>query len=374
MPAADDRFASWPQTRARILLAAVAALLALAALLPEPRGKQPATVPGLVGLGKAAKPRPRDDDLKLYDIAIERIRHGENYYAFIVAEHRRAQYPVRPAIAVRLPTLAYLDAALGPVGQTVAAIALMLACLAAWWRRLGEEPGGRPRRKVAVALLFMGVSLGLNRYYFVLHELWAGMLVVLAMGLHRPARPDAGRTRSHWIAAFAVTALALAIRELVLPFVLLLAANAFWRGARREALAWSVLVLAFLGALAIHLHIIGRQVLPSDPLSPSWLALRGLQGWLSNIVLSSNLRFLPHWLAGPVVILMVLGWAGWKSSAGSFATLLYLGYGLAFIIAGRNDNFYWGMIVAPGMFIGLAFAPRALESLWRASSRKVIAR
>jgi hypothetical protein len=65
---------------------------------------------------------------------------------------------------------------------------------------------------------------------------------------------------------------------------------------------------------------------------------------------------------------MVLGWSGWRSPAGSFATLLYLGYGAAFMIAGRNDNFYWGAMIAPTMFIGLAFAPIALRGLLTAAS------
>jgi hypothetical protein len=96
------------------------------------------------------------------------------------------------------------------------------------------------------------------------------------------------------------------------------------------------------------------------------MALRGLGGWLANVVLSSNLRFLPHWLAGPLVMLGVLGFAGWRSRAGAFATLLYLGYGLLFMVIGRDDNFYWGAIVAPAMFVGLAFAPSALAGLVRA--------
>jgi hypothetical protein len=85
------------------------------------------------------------------------------------------------------------------------------------------------------------------------------------------------------------------------------------------------------------------------------------------VVLSSNLRFLPHFVAGPLVVLAVLGWAGWKSPAGTCATLLYLGYGLAFMIAGRPDNFYWGAVIAPALFIGLAFVPMATRSLLRAA-------
>ena len=97
------------------------------------------------------------------------------------------------------------------------------------------------------------------------------------------------------------------------------------------------------------------------------MTLRGLSGWMSMIVLSSNLRFLPTYLAGPLLMLMVLGWAGWRSSLGAFATLLFLGYGLAFMIAGRPDNWYWGMTVAPAMWVGLALVPSAAKGLWGAA-------
>ena len=46
---------------------------------------------------------------------------------------------------------------------------------------------------------------------FVLHELWAGMLLALAFGLHRPGRK--------YGAALVAAGLALAIREHALPFV-----------------------------------------------------------------------------------------------------------------------------------------------------------
>ena len=66
-----------------------------------------------------------------------------------------------------------------------------------------------------------------------------------------------------------------------------------------------------------------------------------------------------HW----PLMLPIAGWAGWRSPAGAFGTLLYLGYGLLFMLAGRPDNSYWGAMIAPAMFIGLAFAPRAMTSL-----------
>ena len=402
----DDRYAGWPRARALWLLFALAAMLLAAALVPIDQGVSKVRTKGFVeniadnARGAKSEKRARDEDLALYDRAVARIRKGENYYDFIVAEHRRAHYPVRPGLAVRLPTLAYINAAIGEGGQIAAAIALMIAVLTAWWGRLGSEPGGLPLRVRAMALLFVGASLGVNRYFFQLHELWAGMLLALAFGLHRVCqapplpgvgdRPKGGGGGAQsgnlpppstlraatspgrggaWVASLVVAALALAIREHALPFVLLMAATAFWRRAWTEGAAWTALAAVFLVALAVHLHLVAAQVLPSDPPSPSWITFRGLSGWLSNITLSSNLRFLPHWLAGPLIVLMVFGWSGWKTWAGTFGTLLYLGYGLLFLIAGRADNFYWGVGVAPAMFIGLAFTPRALRSLWRAAAR-----
>ncbi len=358
-----DRFATWPRSPARLLLFALTLMVIAAALVPINAGRSTIKtrnfVEVLVKPKDGGPERKRDEDLALYDRAIERIGKGDNYYDFIVAEHRLADYPVRPGLAVRLPTLAYINAAIGEPGQIAAAILLLIAVIVAWWRRLGEEPGGLRYRKLAVAMLFVGASLGLNRNFFVLHELWAGMLLALSFGLHRPGR---------FTASLAVAALALAIREHSLPFVLLMAAMAFWRGDRKEGLCWSLLAAVFIAVLSVHLRIIAAQVLPSDQLSPDWIELRGLSGWLSNVVLSSNVRFMPHWLAGPAVILAIFGWAGWRTSAGVFATFLYLGFGLAFMIAGRGDNFYWGFMVTPALFVGLIFAPVSLRSLWRSAA------
>ena len=357
-----DRFAGWDRWPARILLLVVAALLVLAAIAPLSASLdgKPSEVPSLIGDGPpdGQTESERDDDLAFYDRVIERVGHGENYYDFIVEEQRARDYPVRPGLAVRLPTLAWIHASLGGPALIALAIALLFACIWAWWKRLGEEPGGLRFRLLGTALMAMGGSLGLNRSFFVLHELWAGMLIALAFGLHRPGR---------WGAALFVAALALALRELVLPFVLLMAAMAAWRKDWREATAWIMLVAVFAAIMVWHLSLIAVQEVPSDPVGPDWLVLRGLSGWLGNIVLSSNLRLLPHELASPVVILMALGWAGWKSSAGTTGTFLYLGYGLAFMLAGRANNFYWGAVVAPAMFIGLAFLPIALPSLVRAA-------
>ncbi|KPH60688.1 hypothetical protein ADT71_19155 [Novosphingobium sp. ST904] len=352
---------------ARLVLAVLAALIVASALVTVGKAgtrspwEGPVEGPATSLQGHAAgvaEAEPYNADIALYEAVIARIAKGEHYYDFIVPEQRRHRYPVNPGLAVRLPTLAYLDAMLGDGGQIAAAIALMLGIVAVWWRKLAGEA---PRlRRIGAALVFVGASLALNRPYFALHELWAGGLIALSFGLHRIGEDGRG---GRWIAAFLAAALALAIREHSLPFVLLMAATALWQRNWREAGAWSALIVLFAAGLAWHLSLVARDVLPGDPHSAPWLVFRGLSGWLGNIVQSSNLRWLPHWLAGPAVVLMTFGWLGWNSRAGLFGFLLSAGYAAAFMMAGRWDNFYWGAMIAPTLFAGIVFAPSALRDL-----------
>lgn len=349
-----DRFAQWPRWAARAALVLAVALLLWAAG-SVPIASSPVAPPP-VGETEASEAEPvRDADLQLYDRIAARVAAGENYYDAAIEEQRAAHYPVRPGVAVRLPTMAYLSALEG--GEAFAALLLLGTMVAAaWYVRLGEEPGGRDRRMLAAALLLSGMAAGLNPAYLVLHEVWAGLFVALAIGLHRPGK-------WHW--AWPAAAAAVAIREHALPVVLLLGATAAWRRDWREAAAWGLLVLLFALGLRLHLAQVDALLLPDDRESESWLALRGLRGLTGNLVSTSPLQFLPAWLAAPLALLPLAGWAGWKSPLGTFATLFCAGYGLLFMIAGRDNNFYWALVVTPVWFAGLAFLPMALRSLWR---------
>jgi hypothetical protein len=350
---AFDRFAHWPRGAAWAVIAVIVLVLAAAAWSAPSAPQVPApTTPSSVS-SAAAKPS-RDKDLELYERIAGRVRAGESYYAVAIEEQRAGNYPVRPGVAVRLPTLAFLTALLGTRGLLALAGVLGVAVLAAWWRQLAEAPGGADRRMIAVMLLLVGSLAGLKLQYIVVHEVWTGLLLALAIALYRPRK---------WFAAWIVVALALAIREHTLPFVLLLAAFAAWRRDWRELGAWLALVLLFAAGLAWHLHEVSRHLLPSDRPSPPWLVLRGLGGWTGNVIESSALQNLPYPLAAPLVLLPLVGWAGWKTRLGAFCTLLFAGYGLLFMIAGRANNFYWALVVTPAWFVGYAFLPMALKSL-----------
>lgn len=354
-----DRFADWPRQRARAALALLLALVLIAAFAPGYAPAPPlAPLATHVDAAGAARVEREDEDLKLYRRIIARVRAGDGYYRVAVEEQRRNNYPVRPGLTVRLPTLAFLNAALGPIGAAILRMALLAGLLAAASRRLLAEPDGAARLPMARVLLIAAVLSWVNFKYDVVQEVWAADLMALSFLLYRPER---GRWGAAWLAAAA----ALAVRELVLPYVLFLAAEAAWHRRWRECAAWVLLILAFAAALALHLHLATAQLLPGDPASPSWFAPRGIAGFLYKVNHSSFLGLVPLWLSGPCVVLALFGWASWRTPLGERGFLLLTGYALAFMVVGRDNNFYWGLIVTPLLFMGASFAGVGLPSLLR---------
>ncbi len=363
-----DRYSAWPRGLARAALALLALFIVLAAWAPGMPAK-PSEVPNVhppisvVSSGAPASSAApgndgKDNDLRLYRLIIERVKRGDNYYVAATESQRANAYPVAPGLTVRLPTLAYAAAFLGPIGVAIVALALLAAVLLTMHRRFSDEPGGETFRLFGVVLLFVGLATSTHPSYLVLHEVWAAEFMALSFALHRPAK-------GKWFGALIAAAAALAVRETALPLVLLMGAWALWHQRWREGAAWAALVAVFAVALALHVHLAEAQIRPGDPISPSWLVMGGLQGFLYKVINSSSLNMLPTIIAGPAVILALFGWTGWKSPMGNFATLLTFGYALAFMIAGRDNNFYWGVIITPILFMGLAMTPFAVKSLWQ---------
>lgn len=360
---AYDRFAQWPAPLARLALAVLALLLVMAAWAPgyAPPPPAPPKVAVTDAAGKTSVQKEDDNDLRLYRIITERVARGDNYYVAATEEQRTNGYPVAPGFTVRLPTLAFAGAYLGGSGLIALQILLFGAMMLAMLRRLDGEPGAADYRLMAMALLMSGIASGLNYRYNVLHEIWAAQLIALSLALHRPLQ-------GKWLGALAVAALALAVRELALPYVLLMGAAALWRRRWTEAAAWAGLVALFLAVMAVHLDLASAQVRPGDPVSPSWLVMGGLNSLTYKVANSTFLSLVPVWIAGPAVVLCLLGWTSWKSPLGDVCALLLLGYSVAFMIAGRDNNFYWGVLITPLLFMGGAFVRLGLPSLWRAAA------
>ena len=158
-----DRFAHWPRGAARAVLALVVVVLLGAALTTHDTGltirNTPADRTGVEAeqAERDAETKVRDADLQLYDRIAGRVATGESYYTAAIEEQRAADFPVRPAVAVRLPTMAFLAALMGP--EALGALLLLGAAVAgAWFVRLGDEPGGRERRVTGIALLLVGMA------------------------------------------------------------------------------------------------------------------------------------------------------------------------------------------------------------------------
>jgi len=299
-------------------------------------------------------------DFALYALIHERVAAGENYYAAAMDAQRANNYPTRPFVTVRLPVLAWANAAVGPDLLRNLEMLLLLGAAAAFFARM-RAPLGAGQAASGAVLVMLGGAGVMAVQAAAIHELAAGLLLSLAFLLYR-----ADRLWPSLIAA----ALALAVRELALPFVLLWLAFALAQRRWREAAAVAMLVALFAGGLALHYLAVTAHNLPTDRPSPGWQALAGPALPLFALSRMSALTLLPLWLAGPLAVLPLLGWIGLGGRAGLFAAMWAAGFFLMMALFARPENFYWVLMVLPFYLGGLALVPRALGDLLAAISQR----
>jgi len=355
-PPTASRFAILGAASARLILALWLALC----LLGLAQSIGPVGTGSSTSFTAAVQPSEANgDDLLLYNSIIDHLRAGDAYYPATAKLLRDNNYPLRPFLTFRLPTLAMMLAMIPSWLGTALLAALCAATILAWTVRLGRE-GVPDRPLMAASLLLLGGCLALAAPRLTcFHESWAGLLVALSLALHRPDR---------WWPSIALALLALMIRELALPFVLLMGAAALWHRRWREATGWAVVIALFALALALHAHAVAAVVLPGDPASPGWATPGGWPRVLSALRDASILGYLP---VPTTAILAPLALLGWYARPGGNALLvaLYLtGFAFMMTLLGRPQNYYWIAMIAPLVLAGLAFAPGALRDLVRAAA------
>ncbi|TIX51053.1 hypothetical protein [Alteraurantiacibacter aquimixticola] len=331
---------------------AIAVLLVLAATLAWAAITVPRTADAYDVKAEADK-EENFTDLQLYAHIHERFRQGESYYAAALDEQRRHNYPTKPFVTVRLPTMAWIDTHLAGRVRQLASFALMLGIVLAWIGAL--SPFTNKAERLAASFLFLaagGVIFADRALLF--HEVSAGMLVSLGMGLYRKHR---------WWPALIAIAGALAIRELALPFLLLWGAIAVLERRWKEVAAIGALLAIYAVALGLHANAVAEYRLPGDASSPGWSGLIGPQMALFSLTHLTVLLFLPVALAAPIAVLPLIGWIGLGGRLGLVATGWFTGFALAIALFARIENFYWIMLVLPAYAAGLAFVPRALADL-----------
>jgi hypothetical protein len=354
----QSRFSKVSRGRA---IAVIISLLGLVAFTLSPfftSGRELAQTPAAeIATGKI---EPHGDDLALYR-AIVKDTAQKGYYQAAATELRKGNYPLKPFVAFRLPTLATISAFLGLAMMQAMLWILVAATVFAWWQRLEGAFDPPQRRHSAAMLVAAGCILAFQPQYVVLHELWAGLLMALSFALHRTNR---------WWPAVVTGALALSIRELALPYTLLMAAIALAGRNWREVAAWICVVAAFAIALVFHVEAVNAVVTANDPASPGWSNLGGWQSFIRASWLTGPLRVFPFPVGATIVVLSLFGWWSWNSRTGLIASLLISGYALFLMLFGRPENFYWGLMITPAYLVGLAFLPKALADLSTAISAR----
>ena len=312
-----------------------------------------------VQAGKGPAP-PGQDDLAVYARVIERVQHGQSYYAVIADEIRRLHGPLKPFLTVRPPTLAWAMAALPGEGARIAAVRLLAAlALAAWVARLELWREPPARATLAFLTLASGITPALAAQAYLLHETWAGLLIALALALYRPGR---------WRASLALALLAALERELAAPFLLVMALFALDERRLKEAAAWLGGLALFALALWRHALAVQAVLIPSDIASRGWLSIGGWPFVLHAASWNAFVLFDQRWVA-VLFPLALVGLAAGRGRLGRRAALTVFGYAAVFLLFGRRENFYWGLIIAPIWPLGLLTAPRALNRLARRAAR-----
>lgn len=296
-------------------------------------------------------------DVQLYHDIVDKMRGGTGYYRAATSLQRAHGFPTSPFVTVRLPTLAVMAATFGWAAlQAVLAVLLGLGAVL-WYRE--TKPSATPIEAAAVALaLIAGGAMVSQRDLAAVHELWAGTLLALAMAL---------RGGKRWPLALAAAALALAIREMALPFVLLACAFAVFERRRNEAIGWAALVVLFGLGMALHAHAVHAAALPTDLASEGWHEHRGPSAVLFDLVDVSLLNRLINPVAYPLTLLALLGWSAAPLRQARFALVYFAGYALMLAVFARAQNFYWASVLLPVWFVGFAFLPRGLKALFKAA-------
>lgn len=309
--------------------------------------------------GKVSKAAPGHyTDMRLFRDIVAEMQGGKGYYVAASETQRMHHYPTRPFVTVREPALYVVAAAQGWDWLNLAEKGLYGIVILVWLFAL--PPPIMWAEKLAAAGLIAAAGMApIATSLTPMSEAWTGLLLTLALGLTL-------WRRALWWMPVVVIAAALALRELALPFLLLGASFAVWERRWKELAAWALVAALFAGGMALHAAQVAQVQLPTDLQSPGWSSGLGPRAVLLALVNTTLLHTLPMKLALVLALLPALGWLALDGRGGRFAVLLLGGYALMIALFSRPDNFYWGFVLIPAWFAGLAFVPRAIFQLYGA--------
>lgn len=281
------------------------------------------------------------EDRDTYRQIVERMHEGEGYYEAAAPELREGNFPLKPGLAFRPPTLAWLLSWLPNTNSRLALLlGLVIASVLCWARSLSDET--QAYRLSLVAFLMCGLANVGGPSSVYLHETWAIVMMTFSLAFYK---------RLAFSAMFAL--FAVLIRETALAFVAATAAVALINSDFRRMFAMIGISVVSVGLWFHHEQLALMQTLPSDPTSPGWLYFQGP----SMILAASKWNLLTASLPDPIltVALVIMGCGLMlvrRDELKVAATTVGL-FCIALLALGRPDNNYWGIMFAPFLALGL---------------------
>ena len=212
-----------------------------------------------------------------------------------------------------------------------------------------------PARFLTLTLAMTGFAvIGIpDAVYF--HEVWASLLIFTSLMTYRKDR---------WFFSVLLGVTACLFRELALPYLFAMGAFAIRDKRWGEVLGWSVAVIVFCLFFAMHLQFASRLYRPGDLISGGWLAIGGLPFVLASARWNIAFHPLPASVLVIALSIALIGLTASKDNRAWRAAFIATGYMTAFLIVGRPENDYWGILYTPLLPLGFIGAPNALHDLW----------
>ena len=313
---------------------------------------------------------PGSGDLATYSQIVDRMRRGEPYYAAAHKELVAGHYGTHSVFNWRLPTLssawstlpsnAWAKGAL--LGLAIVAIATSFV----WF----NATAGLAAACLAVPALLFNLTSILPNGAELLADVVAGVFILLSVAAYGAKWRPAG---------FFAALIALALKELAAPYVVVCVFLA-WRQRRYgELLAWAAGLALFACYFLWHFHMVHAHVAPTDTAyRDGWLQFGGVPFVLATAGFNGTLLGRPLWITAVLLPLCLLGLAAWTGHAGDRVRFTVAGYLVAYLFVGKAFDVYWGALYTPLMMLGLPFVPGAIRDLvmalrWKGGEGKATA-
>ena len=284
-------------------------------------------------------------DLELFSSIVARLQAGTPYYVAMGSELRARGYPTASVMNWRTPlhlsTVAVLRI---PLARLVFGILGLIVLVAGIWALAPRGSDATAWGAFCLAGAAMPVVLSHGFVFF--SEAWCGLLIGLSLAFY---------ARQRWLVAAVCGVLAVFVRELAAPYVLVCGLAALVARRRKESLVWLLGGVAYVIYYAIHASS-AHAAMEAGALAHTdgWVRWQGLA------FVFSTAEWYAWALLAPRVLVPLVVTGGLAATAAPAAPvqlrLGILAYVSTFAIIGQPFNSYWGLVTAPLWAFGLAYS------------------